>query len=178
MNEYGTHLPILEVVCDTLEKSGSNSSIYEYGMGMFSTKLFEKRFHDVISVEMQDESWFLKMKNEKMGENVQLYCFLGATAAIDFFKSINKCFSCIFVDGHGATRWQCINEAFYKTDIIVTHDTETFGYHWNRVKLPKDYVWIDIIDYNPWTSVITRNADLISAVSDKFKTRIRNFTDL
>ena len=92
---------------------------------------------------------------------LKFYCLLGEKDAIKFFNILNTNFSIIFVDGHGSNRWECINEAFGKTDIIVTHDTETPGYKWNLVNKPEDYVWIDVIEYNPWTSVLTRDKNIV-----------------
>ena len=164
MNDYATHLPILEcisqnIVCD---------NVFEFGMGNYSTTLFSNKFKKVISVEMQEEQWFNKMKDQNFPSHVDLICALGETPAIDILSSIRTKFSCIFVDGHGGNRWECINESFSKTDVIVTHDTETSGYNWYLVNKPSDFTWIDIKQYNPWTSVLTSNKDLIRALVKEF----------
>lgn len=167
MNDYATHLPILECISDNIECE----SIFEFGMGNYSTKLFADRFKKVISVEMQEEQWFKTMKEQNFGSHVDLFCALGKKPAIDILNSLNndvKKFSCIFVDGHGENRWECINESFKKTDIIVTHDTETAGYNWYLVNKPSNFIWIDIKEYNPWTSVITSNHDVVRFLVKKF----------
>jgi len=165
LNNYNTHIPILEFIFNNIE----TDNIFEYGMGSYSTPLFSKKFKNVIAVEMQDESWYEKIKSENLGPNVNLYCLLGEKKPIEFFRSLDTKFSCVFVDGHGGNRWECINEAFNKTDIIVAHDTETPGYNWNLVKLDDNYTWIDVINYNPWTSVITNNSELIEKIKSVFK---------
>jgi hypothetical protein len=50
--------------------------------------------------------------------------FEGEKDAIKFFNILNTNFSIV--------RWECINEAFGKTD---THDTETPGYKWKNQKI-------------------------------------------
>ncbi len=108
------------------------------------------------------------MKEQNLPPHVDLRCALGETPAIDILNSMNTTFSCIFVDGHGGNRWQCINESFAKTDIIVTHDTETPGYNWHLVEKPANFTWIDIKHYNPWTAVITNNDDVIRFITQAF----------
>jgi hypothetical protein len=164
MDDYATHLPILEciannIVCD---------NVFEFGMGNYSTKLFAQKFNSVTSIEMQEHNWYLIMQEQNLPSNVDLRSAVGQTPAIDILNSMNTRFSMIFVDGHGDNRWQCINESFAKTDIIVTHDTETPGYNWHLIEKPENFTWIDIKQYNPWTSVLTCNNDVISFVTQAF----------
>jgi hypothetical protein len=168
LNDYSTHLPILKLICENIKPV----SIFEYGMGYYSTQLFNEHCKKVYSVEMQDENWFNTITNLNY-QNVKFYCLLGEKDAIKFFNILNTNFSIVFVDGHGSNRWECINEAFGKTDIIVTHDTETPGYKWNLVNKPEDYVWIDVIEYNPWTSVLTRDKNMVELLQKNFKVIIR-----
>ena len=174
LNNYSTHIPILEYVLNNIE---NKNTIFEYGMGFYSTPLLSEKVDKVLfSVEMQDENWYKQIKNSnKLKNNVELYCMLGKDDAIEFFKNLQIKFDLIFVDGHGESRWKCINEAFGKCDIIITHDTETSSYNWHLVNLPNDYIWLDIKTYNPWTSVITNNKDLISKLSKEFNATIREF---
>jgi predicted O-methyltransferase YrrM len=174
MNDYCSHLPILEFVLDEIKPI----NLFEFGMGLYSTKLFTNTTKYVISVEMQDESWYDKIKKENFitdsKNDINLYCMLGKENAIDFFKNIDMKFDLVFVDGHGESRWQCINEAFEKCDVIVAHDTETVSYNWSMVVKPEEYTWLDIKKYNPWTSVITNNKNLIQKLSKDFNATIRN----
>ena len=164
MNDYATHLPILECISNNI----NCDSVFEFGMGNYSTKLFAERFKKVIAVEMQQQQWYDKMLAENFSPHVSLNCALGERPAIDLLHSTNERYSCIFVDGHGSNRWECINESFNKTDIIVTHDTETAGYNWYLVNKPKNFIWIDIKTHNPWTSVITCNHDVIRFLIKSF----------
>lgn len=169
LNDYSTHLPILHYVLDKIGKC----NIFEYGMGNYSTTLFSERANKLIAVEMQDENWFKKMNNYEFKNNTKLHCMVGEEHAINFFKSLDEKFDLIFVDGHGESRWKCINEAFGKCDIIIAHDTETSSYNWNLVNLPENYTWLDIKIHNPWTSVITNNKDLIVNLCKDLSAKIR-----
>lgn len=169
INEFSTHLPVLNIVKDFTDKN----SVFEYGMGEYSTKFFSNNFKNVTSVEMQDKVWFEKISNLNL-PNVNTLCMIGDSPAVDYFKKLNSNFSCVFVDGHGGNRWECINEAFNHTDIIIAHDTEERGYKWNLVNLPSHFTWLDICSYNPWTSVLTTNKDLIEILKSQFITKERN----
>jgi hypothetical protein len=165
MDAYGTHIPILKSVTEQIDCH----NIFEFGMGNYSTKLFAEKFKEVIAVEMQEEEWYKKMVMEKLPPHVTLLCGIGTQPALDILNSMgNKRYSCIFVDGHGGNRWECINHAFNKTDVIVTHDTEYPGYNWHLVNKPPEYSWLDIKTYNPWTSVVTNNHDLIRHLTSVF----------
>ena len=169
-----SHSPILQYVLDKIGKC----NIFEYGMEMYSTKLFSEKANKLIAVEMQNESWFNKMMSQQndFGSNTELRCMIGKDSAIDFFKSLDLKFNIIFVNGHNESRWKCINEAFGKCDIIIVHDTEKASpYSWNLVNLPENYFWLDIKMYNPWTSVITNNKDLISSLCKDMNAKIRYF---
>ena len=169
LNDYATHLPILEYVLNKIGKC----NIFEYGMGMYSTTLFDDKADKLIAVEMQDEKWFDKMSQYKFKNSTELRCMVGKDLAIDFFKNLDFKFDIVFVDGHGESRWKCINEAFGKSDIIIAHDTETSSYNWHLVDLPKDYIWLDVKTHNPWTSVITNNKDLIASLCKDLKAKVR-----
>ena len=174
-NNYCTHLPILEFILSETDIK----TVYEYGMGLYSTKLFVENVNQTIAVEMQDESWFGKIQTsefiaDKKDENeINLYCMIGADNAIDFFKCLEMKFDLVFVDGNGSSRFTCINEAFGKCDIIVAHDTETPSYNWHLVNKPLEYTWLDIKKYNPWTSVITNNKELIVKLTQEFGAIVR-----
>ena len=172
MDAYGTHLPILQTISNVI----SCDSVFEFGMGNFSTKLFAERYKNVIAVEMQEESWYEEVKKGVKSwrsgvdqSHVELLCGIGTKPALDILDSKKGRYSLIFVDGHGGNRWECINKSFGRSDIIVTHDTETAGYNWYLVQKPEDYVWVDIKDYDPWTSVLTNNNMIVDILFSKFK---------
>lgn len=170
MKNCTTQLPILEFVTSNIECNIA----FEFGMNLCSTNLLSDRFKSVISVEMNDQNWYDEMRKEQFPNHVDLKIALGKKSEIDILKSIDGKLSCIIVDGHEDNRWECINESFDKTDVIIAHDTEMHSYNWDLVKKPRDFIWIDIKQYNPWTSVLTNNQDLILAIVQKYPSHTVN----
>lgn len=171
MEKSSTHLPILECITNNIVCN----NVFEFGIGNYITKLFAEKFGSVTSVEMEENKWYDTMQEQNLPDHVDLRVALGERPAIDILNSMNTTFSCILVDGHSGNRWQCINESFAKTDIIVTHDTESPRYNWHLVEKPVNFTWIDIKQYNPWTSVITSKNEVISFITQAFPSyTIRN----
>lgn len=151
INAYSTHLLTLH----NLFKEEKIKNVFEFGCGMYSTFLFADKCETVISIEMQNEDWFNKLK-EKIPNNVTLLCQLGTDKAIDTLNYLGEQgqrFDLIFVDGHGDSRWKAINMASKYTNIIVAHDTEYPGYRWDLVNL--DESWNCFIDktFSTYTTV-------------------------
>lgn len=172
LDPYSTHLPILTEIA----KHIPTTLALEYGMGDFSTPFLAKNFDKVISIETQDEKWFQKVQ-EKYGvqnPNMKLLCSLDGNEFQHFHRE-SSFYSLVLCDGRGDRRFDCINLAFGKAGVIVAHDTEETGYQWNRVLMPVngDFVWLDVTEYVPWTSVITENKELIHELQAKFRTKIR-----
>jgi hypothetical protein len=140
-----TYLPILKYICEDSEIQINN--IFEYGNSIYKTKLFSDKLN-VSTIEIDKETIFEEE-----------------------FSTI------VFIDGNPETRWKLINESFNKTDIIIVPDTEMSCYNWDLVKKPEnnEYYWLDIKIYNPWTSVITRNRELIHKLSKHIDAKIRDF---
>lgn len=155
MDEYSTHTPILQAILD----NKNIASVFEFGCGLYSTILFAKKCKSVISVEMQSKKWHEKMKN-KIPKNVNLLYSPGAYDAIEMFRNMKEDFDLVFVDGHGDSRWKCINEAFLKSDIIVTHDVETASYNWHLVNKPNDWYYYEYDRLNPMTGIYFKDNNL------------------
>lgn len=155
-------IPIINTLYPSLP---SKESLFEFGLS--GTDVFVKKFKHVTSIETQNRDTFDEV-NKRHYSNLKLYCALGEKPGVDLLRRQKQKFSCIFVKGHGGNRWECINESFNKTDIIITHDTETVGYNWHLVNKPPHFIWIDIKHYNPWTSVITCNKDLVRTIVQLF----------
>lgn len=142
MNPIASHMSILNLI---LHKLPINNVI-EFGMGLNSTILFSNKLNYGISIEMQDQNWYNKVKSIINNKNWKLIWLPGPNDAIEYVKSDNKQFDLMFVDGHGESRWKCINMGFNKQiPIIVAHDTEQPSYQWNKVIVPKEYKLIDYI---------------------------------
>jgi|LakMenEpi03Aug12_release.lakeMendotaPanAssembly.Ray.scaffolds.fasta_scaffold1364609_1 hypothetical protein len=169
MKNCTTQLPIIEFITSNIECDRA----FEFGMNLFTTNLLSDRFKNVISVE-SDQNWYDEMKKEQLPDHVDLQISLEKKSAIDILNSVNGKLSCVIVDGNEDNRWECVNASFEKTDVIIAHDTETHSYKWNLIEKPKDFLWIDIKQYNPWTSVLTTNKDLILAIVQKYPSHTVN----
>lgn len=154
IDPYSTHLPALKAVFS----SRKINSVFEFGTGEYSTQFFCDNATEVVSCEMQDETWFHRMRNKHANDpHVDIRCLLGKTPAIAYLEELDLRFDLIFVDGHGWTRWAQVNTAKRFTDVIVAHDTEDPIYEWERVELP-DSEWNKTVysDVVPHTTVWTR----------------------
>jgi hypothetical protein len=169
MKNCTTQLPIIEFITSNIECDRA----FEFGMNLFTTNLLSDRFKNVISFE-SDQNWYDEMRKEQFPDHVDLQISLEKKSAIDILNSVNGKLSCVIVDGHEDNRWECVNASFEKTDVIIAHDTETHSYKWNLIEKPKDFLWIDIKQYNPWTSVLTTNKDLILAIVQKYPSHTVN----
>lgn len=158
MDPYSSHLPILK----ELFKIVPIKRVWEYGCGRFSTPLFAANCNEVIAIEMQSHDWFTTMQGElSQYPNLVLKEALGAWTALDVFKGLDERWDMVFVDGHGDSRWNCINLACDKTDIVVAHDTEAPLYGWDHIMIPNNFVEIRFKQYHPWTTIWTCNDNVI-----------------
>lgn len=168
MNNYGTHYPILAELLDKFNLE----HVLEFGTGFFSTGIFVEKAKKVVSIEMQYVDWYDKVK-EKYSKYVDsgvlsIECIIedsGLQSIQHISSNYDKPFDMVFVDGAGGSRFNCANYAKSMTDLIICHDTEYHGYHWDRIVVDGDWVWIDVKIYGTWTSVMTTRKDIIDFVS-------------
>jgi len=155
MNAYGTHMPILE----SYIKAFRPVSVFEFGCGDFSTALFVRECRRVVSVEMQNEAWYSRMKEKHQSDNnVELLLALGRDPGLELLTSR---FDLIFVDGHMQSRTRQCEIGAAHADTIIAHDTDQPCYHWHNIELGVGWIWIDIVSVRPWTSVMTRNPKVV-----------------
>ena len=155
-NAYGSHMPVLKKYIEDFKPK----TVFEFGCGDNSTPLFIEHCKNVISIEMQKPEWFMKMLKKHGGKlGFYLFCMLGKDTAPEYLSTQPSRFDLIFVDG-SMSRWLQINAAIAKTDVIITHDVGQPCYHWERVKLPEGWVWIDMPSFNPWVGVVTNRHDV------------------
>lgn len=155
MDPYSTHTAILQTILNTL----SINYVFEFGCGLYSTMLFGQKCKSVISIEMQSQEWYEKMKNQ-IPKNITLLYKPGAYDAIEIFRKTQADFDLVFVDGHGDSRWECINAAFLKSNIIVAHDIETDSYNWHLVNKPIDWYYYEYDGLNPTTGIYFKDNNL------------------
>ena len=162
MDPYSSHIPILEFIF----KTRSISSVFEFGPGKYSTRFFEENAKHTISVELTNEEWFNKVKNGVDHDRVEVLYITDLNKALDVFAK-GQNYDLVFVDGSFESRVPCIEAAFRRSPVIVTHDTEMSEfqndpYRWNSVRLQQGYFWVDVMQFLPWTSVVTNQTRLMN----------------
>jgi len=157
-----SHLGVLELIF----KHSNVKSVFEYGCGNYSTNFFIKNAESIISVEMNRMAWVDKLKNEIKSDKLNLL-FIRGLAAIEYFKSTNKTYDLVFVDGDGRLRLNCVFNSFGKAETIAVHDvnlTWKRARHkgWLNMEVPGDYKVITMNIAYPSTTVYTRNDNLLT----------------
>jgi hypothetical protein len=155
--QFYSHSNVLKKVISALPRT---SRALEFGCGTgenCSTKLLSDNFLFLTSIEMNSKEWYEKIKSSFELDNL-IYC----PGAFEWKKLelLSDFYSLIFVDGHEDSRWDCVNWAFDRTDIIVVHDTEEKLYQWNKIIMPIGWSRIDVVSERPWSTVFTKVKDV------------------
>lgn len=146
----------------------------EFGCGFFSTKILCELIPKyVLSLEMNDQSWYERVALDySVYDNLHLLWTPGAERTISFVRHLKRRFDLAFVDGDGSSRPEQINEIVHSANTIVVHDTETFHYRWDKVIFPdKGWAWIDIKNFDPWTSVFTNQQPVYDWCINNWKSK-------
>ena len=156
MSGYGSHLKILKALMDNV----SIKKVIETGMGDYSTKLFVERGCQFVSIEMHNQKWYEKTEAKYKGQDREFHCWIGKYRACEYIESVDPDVDLIFIDGHEATRFIQFQQAFHKARYVAAHDTEALIYRWDRIRIPKGWVWIDFVFTGPpWTTIAMRQED-------------------
>ena len=173
--KYMSHLPVLKLIFEVCDIK----TVFEYGCGIHSTSFFLEHSEFVTSVEMNHLKWYDKLKSEMKSDKLDL-SFRLTHEAIDYFKSTNKNYDLIFVDGDRDLRKECVITAVNKTDIITLHDVDLtwrrFTHKgWLKVndEIPENYRIITMQLENPSTTVYTSNLQLFDFLKQYNSTVIR-----
>ena len=155
LESWATHLPVLHTVFEWC----NIENVFEFGSGFGSTPFFIDKCKKVHSVEMQSEIWFEKI-NEKFKDCKNFFYekSIGPTSGINILKNGDEWYDLVFVDGHGDSRWDCINNSFSKTNLIIAHDVETISYNWNLVNKPKGWSYYCYKQQNPYTGIYYKDS--------------------
>lgn len=167
-HKYRSHLPVLKIIFDFT----SIQNVFEYGCGLYSTKFFVEHAGKITSIEMQSQQWYDKVKKNIISDKLELFCKLGETDAIEYFKKLNRQYDLIFVDG--IVREDCVRNAIGQSDIIVVHDLSLIRWEqkWKNIVAISDPYCAIIMELEwPNTAVITSNKELLLHLQE-FKSTI------
>ena len=158
--KHTSHLPVLELIF----KHSNIKDVFEYGCGDYSTKFFVDHAQAVTSVEMNKKAWYEKVKSNIASDNLNIMFIDGGPASIEYFKSTDKVWDLVFVDGDRVSRKDCVINAFGKAEIIAVHDIHLTWKRcihrgWKNIVVPDIYKIITM-DFYPGTTVYTLNKSL------------------
>lgn len=169
INDYSNHIDFFL----KLFEYKKFKSVFEYGCGFGSTTFFLDKCERVIALEMQEESWYEKVKDglkaHKNYKKLDLRCDLDDNS-IHHLRSASISYGrpdLVFVDG--IHRGDCINLAFeLGHKYIVTHDTEdmVYPYGWDKINVPKGYFVYNFKKYRNWTTIFTNDEKLYNYLVD------------
>lgn len=162
MDLYSTHIEYIRKIYSLIDKP---KFAVEFGCGNYSTDWLIKNSENGVSIEMQSSDWYNTIKDKfKDFTNWKFIEAIGPWNFSDF--KFPETIDFAFVDGHGDTRPECINLMMEKQcPVIVSHDTETDCYGWERVSNDYGYKRLIFSKYHPQTSLWTKNEDLFTYMS-------------
>jgi len=156
----GTCLPVLEAICHVV----TIDTAIEFGCGLWSTQSLTRNCKRVISVEDVKE-WVDTVKKEYSHRgNLEVVHW---DKGMDTYMKDDDTFDLIFIDGN--ERVETLNNAFYKSSIIVCHDTHTKGINWGDANVPDDYLQLTYTGCEPYLTTIFyhRDMDLKNVLFDR-----------
>jgi hypothetical protein len=159
MDNYSSHLKILELVSRESFNFVPNESALEFGPGKWSSPLLKNKFKNLNSIEQMSEEW-----HKKTLHSGSIWC----PGALEFKELGLGKFDLIFVDGHNESRPEQVMWAFEHSDLVVVHDTEEPIYKWERIKVPNIFVCVEVVQERPWTTVYTKNHNVVTKLKNHF----------
>jgi len=165
---YATHLPILKFVFEYMKPK----NVMEWGMGAYSTPFFLDHCDSVYSFETSEE-WYNKIVEKYKERSNFRYSIDGkASAVLETLNEIiseGKKYDLVFNDGGDDSRHIIAQTAQYWAQVIISHDTQEKQYRYENILLRDGWVWVDIMDYSVWTSVMTSDQDLAAKITAYFR---------
>jgi len=169
MNGYGSHIPVLEVVCDHLRAR----TALEYGAGNFSTPWLLQHIERLTTVELKGE-WLDKVRTGLSAEAQARWRAIPTNDELSLFLEpglVTKC-DVALVDGGDYRARAAIVQVLAlvgAAKAIVAHDSERLEFCYDRVWLPDGWVCVRVEGDMPWTSVFTADDVLVKMLSSKWR---------
>ena len=160
MDSFATHMATNE----SFIKAFQPQSIFEFGMGRYSTPLFVQACLKTVSVEMQEASWYNTIIQELKDADPDRFL---PVLALDRFLGCHMLegspdnYDLVFVDGHGYSRWAQVAAGYSKSHALIVHDTEAHIYEWSRVNIPEGWSAVELRGEYAWTTVLTDMSNIV-----------------
>lgn len=162
---YGSHIYALQFIFEHIKSKVA----LECGMGHYSTPFLLDHIEVFLnSVEMQDKKWFNEIHNEYFYKGKGIWNpVLNISDDLPEGCLIDN-YDFVLSDGAAFTRPLIINHFMEKgTETLVGHDTESEWYDWGRVREDLGYYKYTFTDIAPYTTVWTKNVQLIKALKER-----------
>lgn len=166
--KHSSHLPVLEL----LFKYSKINDVFEYGCGVYSTNFFVEHAKTVTSIEMNKQIWYDKISKEIQSDKLKLLFIDDGEKSIEYFKSTNKIYDLVFVDGDSKFRKDCAYGSFGLAETIAVHDVNLTWKRWKHKgwsveDVPHPYKAISMNIACPSTTVYTKNCDLFNNLKNQ-----------
>jgi hypothetical protein len=167
MSDYSSHSFVLNDIMENFDID----SVLEFGCGMYSTPIFINNAKNVKSIEMQNEEWFIKVRDEFLNkDNFTIELRLDWEKLVSEVQKSRKKYDLIFIDGQGDSRVPLANTCIKNTDIIICHDTQAACYGWDKInKNVGNWEWFDIKKHPTETAIFTKNSEVKKFIYDTYK---------
>lgn len=163
-DEYGTHLPLLEVIC----RLHPPRLTLEFGMGLNSTGFLLDQSELLVSVE-HNATWYRRVVQRLPRKACVFAPILWRDEHVEDILDLlaSQHFDLALVDGPGASRVQCALALLARAGFVVVHDTEAACYGWTPLftSARRDGVHF-YTDRRaiPWTSVFSSDLESLRNV--------------
>ena len=138
---YGSHRGVFEQILRRLEVR----SVLEFGMGLYSTKLFADHCAFVASVEQESMEWYNKTVEMVRSPHWSPHFEADPAVIFDYYDTKGVQFDLVLSDGKAETRCQVANMAMQRNvPVVALHDAEKIWYYrWNLLEIPVGYFRFD-----------------------------------
>jgi len=163
MEGYGSHLPVLGLVCDYIDAVMG----LEYGCGMESTPWMLDRLGNLTTVEVS-QLWLDNVYLTLTEEQYDKWLPLKADTEMEFV--VDRPYDVVLVDGSDPLSrvpcaMHCVNSNL--CEVVVIHDTEAGGYKWENLVQPDGWLRADCNKEMPQTTVLSKSANLIGILHEE-----------
>lgn len=148
VTRFGTFIKPLRAIYEVFQPK----KVIEFGPGFISTEFFLKGGAQVNSVEMCSSDWHQKLV-EHYAKYKNLNLMMGNAVSYRYLSDEFLRADLGFVDGHPDTRAECVTALFDRCPIIVAHDLDLDGNHYERVVPPEHYSFYACKELSPHTGV-------------------------
>lgn len=167
MDGNSTHLPVLGAVREIMMPQ----TVIEYGCGHFSTPWLLEHMPLVTSIELRAE-WVDKVKLQLAPHLANRWTPVVVEDELAYTLKYYPRADMMLIDGGNATARPPLATVCMRNNlaaVIAMHDTESPGYGWANMEIPEGWLYVEVQDYGPWTSVALTDEHTAQNLKSKFQ---------